>query len=456
MTVEEKNQMTTILNGYTSLKIDEIIISHFQANDTDISSKLVLGNYTAQNLISVIKKLIANFKTEINSEGWPSLPSHVAHHDYGTRHLPTDLQSLLNQLNARAFDANTLVFIDYLIYYQRVNNFWHTNDVKIKIEKINEIEELIKSKSVVFQNSLNEYNALKANAEKLSISLQQLIDQKNQELAIINENAGKSTASLAGINEVLAESKAKRDVLLEVSANVNAISEEAKTRTEEERKRFEEYKKVIDEIQRILTEKIDNVTKTQEDWTAKLGFISEKETYIKDKQKEINDLTGFAAGVSLFHTFKERKKELQTPVDFWRWAVVVMAASVVVIVGLLFYFNPSTTVNGTSWGIFGLNTLKSLPAIILLYFAIRQYNKERTFQEEYAFKSSVALTINAFADKITTDGKTGKDALIMNSVAKVYETPNIMKERSSIFSFRAKPLNETMKNLTEAVKELKK
>lgn len=124
MTVEEKNQMTTILNGYTSLKIDEIIISHFQANDTDISSKLVLGNYTAQNLISVIKKLIANFKTEVNSEGWPSLPSHVAHHDYGTRHLPADLQSLLNQLNARAFDANTLVFIDYLIYYQRVNNCW--------------------------------------------------------------------------------------------------------------------------------------------------------------------------------------------------------------------------------------------------------------------------------------------------------------------------------------------
>lgn len=456
MTVEEKNQVTNILNGYTSLKIDEMIITHFQIKDNDIDSKLVLGNYTAFNLINVIKKLISNFKTEVNSEGWPSLPSHVAHHDFGTRHLPADLQTLLNHLNSNTYDVNTLACIDYLIYYQRVNNFWHSNEVKVKIEKINEIETLIISKNIAFQNSLTEYGALKANAEKLSASLQQLIDQKNQELAVINENAAKSSATLTGINEVLAESKAKRDVLVEVSTNVNAISDEAKIRTEEERKKFEEYKKIIDDLQKVLNEKIDNVTKTQEDWTGKLDFISGQEKYIQDKQKEINDLTGFAAGVSLFHTFQERKKELQKPVDFWRWGVVVMAASVVVIVGLLFYFNPSTTVNGTSWGIFGLNTLKSLPAIILLYFAIRQYNKERTFQEEYAFKSSVALTINAFADKITTDGKTGKDALIMNSVSKVYETPNIMKERSSIFSFRAKPLNETMKNLTEAVKELKK
>lgn len=456
MTIEEKNLMNTILSGYDSINISSLIIEHFQAKDSDIQSRIVLGNYTVFSLINSIKKLIENFKVEINSEGWPSLPSHVTHQDFGTRHLPADLQSLLHALNSRSFDGNLLVFLDYLIYYQRVNNFWHSNTLNFKIERIEEIENLISSRNIALENTLKEYNNLKSDVEKLYISLQQLADQKNQEFAILTENVSKSNAMLNGINEVVSESRAKRDVLLEVAANVNAISDEAKARIEDERKKFEEFKKLNDDLQRIIFEKIENVSKTQEEWTGKLDFISEQETYVKEKQAEINNLTGFAAGVSLFHTFQERKKELQKPVEFWQKAVVAMAVSVIVIVGLLFYFNPSTTINGTSWGIFGLNTLKSLPAIILLYFAIRQYNKERTFQEEYAFKSSVALTINAFADKLSADGKTGKDVLIMNSVSKVYETPNIMREKGSIFSFKTKPLNDVVKNLTEAVKELKK
>ena len=171
MNVEEKTQTINILNGYNSLNIDEIITQYFQVQNTDIESKLILGNYTASHLINVIKKIIENFRVELNSEGWSSLPSHVSHHDFGTRHLPAELQSLFNQLNSRAFDGNTLVFVEYLIYYQRVNNFWHRNKSEIKIDKINEIENLIITKNQTFQNSLNEYNILKKNVENLSAAL---------------------------------------------------------------------------------------------------------------------------------------------------------------------------------------------------------------------------------------------------------------------------------------------
>jgi len=86
---------------------------------------------------------------------------------------------------------------------------------------------------------------------------------------------------------------------------------------------------------------------------------------------------------------------------------------------------------------------------------MRQYSRERTIQEEYAFKSAIALTINAFADKISETGTSGRDKLILESVTKVYDTPLIMKEKNRLFSFRTKPLNDTLKHMTELVKETK-
>ena len=172
MTIEEKNQIINILNGFTTLNIEELVVSHFQLKDEDVATKQVLGPHTGASLIKLIKKIIANLKLEINSDGWSSLPSHVNHHDFGTRHLSNDLQALLNQLNSRTFDGNLIVFMEYIIYYQRVNNFWHKSELNIKIENVNEIENLIISKNQAFQNSLNEYNTLKSNVERLSTSFQ--------------------------------------------------------------------------------------------------------------------------------------------------------------------------------------------------------------------------------------------------------------------------------------------
>ena len=95
-----------------------------------------------------------------------------------------------------------------------------------------------------------------------------------------------------------------------------------------------------------------------------------------------------------------------------------------------------------------VNSLKALPAVGLLLFAISQYVKERNFQEEYAFKSAVALTINSYADQLNEI--TNKDKMIMESVTQIYKSPIhqkiVQKDQSSISS-SAKELIETAKSI---------
>ncbi|OXE95150.1 hypothetical protein B0A79_24910, partial [Flavobacterium piscis] len=76
-----------------------------------------------------------------------------------------------------------------------------------------------------------------------------------------------------------------------------------------------------------------------------------------------------------------------------------------------------------------VNTLKSSPFFFLLYYTIAQYNKERNFQEEYAFKSASALTIKAYADIINDLEK--KDDLILKAVYGLYRSPIYSKLKST-------------------------
>ena len=91
--------------------------------------------------------------------------------------------------------------------------------------------------------------------------------------------------------------------------------------------------------------------------------------------------------------------------------------------------------------------------MIVLLFTIKQYVRERTFQEEYAFRSAIALTVQAYGDIAGTK----KEELIMKAIATIYSLPSMMKEKSNnFFGYRSKILNDTMKEVNETLKTIKK
>ena len=137
---------------------------------------------------------------------------------------------------------------------------------------------------------------------------------------------------------------------------------------------------------------------------------------------------------------------------FWRVAVPVMSIATVVWVFFLFKNQTAITDFSNWWQAFAINTLKTIPAIFLLLFSINQYRKERNFQEEYAFKSAVALTIDAYASRLTV--QSNKDRLIMDAVLGVYKTP--IEEKQYSEKKQSKATTEIMKIMLETTRDLVK
>ena len=174
--------------------------------------------------------------------------------------------------------------------------------------------------------------------------------------------------------------------------------------------------------------------------------MEEKTTYFEERNSYLDDLIGREVGASLFETFKQRKAELNTSITFWKWCVPITALATIIWIFVLF---GNGDLGALGWQVIFINSLKAIPAVGLLLFAISQYNKERNFQEEYAFKSAVALTVNSYADQINAESN--KDKMIMESVGEIYKTPLSRKNNQAN---EAKTLIGTARELTDVAKSL--
>ena len=58
MNQEEKNNTLTALKNFESVNIKEVFVTKYNASESDIASKIVLGSYTVQELINITEKVI--------------------------------------------------------------------------------------------------------------------------------------------------------------------------------------------------------------------------------------------------------------------------------------------------------------------------------------------------------------------------------------------------------------
>lgn len=212
-------------------------------------------------------------------------------------------------------------------------------------------------------------------------------------------------------------------------------------------KEIDTSRKSAEELERIMQGKVSQYNEHIKTLDDSMKIFNERSDYL-------NDLIGREVGASLFETFKQRKKEFH----IGRWFVAVILVSVLSIAWIYIVFSgtfkdilPESAFVG--WQLFALNTLKCVPAVYLIYFVTKQYSLERRFQEEYAFKSAVALTIKAYAD-LLSDGA-NKDQLILQSVVSIQKSPGILSGRP-----RGKNIEDAalsmMEKMPEAVTEMAK
>lgn len=426
MNQNQINQVKGLVDEFLSMDISQHVASQYGEN-ADLAS-VSIGEYSAKEYISQVRKMLAQFNEEIDSVYAKALPfQYHFQNEYGNGSLQQDLANLLNQVKAKNFPAS-VTHLNRLIHYQAINGFWEkakrkyfrASEVSVKEDKdridlvskhMTEVSNRLGSLISEIEEQQERMNIFANSKKKEMGEIESLLPTAREHINELNEIHNRSAALEEKISSTLSKSEEKkesvydlRNEIKELLSELNRLAQKSKENTESQQRSHEEMAK---------------------QFRSNLELVESKQEYFKERNEYLDDLIGREVGASLFETFKQRKKELISSIGFWKWSVPI--TSVVAVLWIFFLFG-NGDLSSLSWQAIFVNSLKALPAVGLLLFSITQYAKERNFQEEYAFKSAVALTVNSYADQLSDDSN--KDKLIMQSVSQIYRSPVYHKLKS--------------------------
>jgi hypothetical protein len=194
--------------------------------------------------------------------------------------------------------------------------------------------------------------------------------------------------------------------------------------------------------------------KTRDDYTALMNKVNESEgsvtklvesaELIKDRLQQLIDP---AVASELLSTFERRKKWLFISTILWFVFALISAVSL----------GWQTSVLLTSPGDLSLErtlsiSLRILPFIVLLFFCLRQFTKNRNLEEEYAFRESIATSMMSYVDKIEGDKKL-KEELIRDTVMKLYTSPLAKLAEVSKGSSESKQSETLIQSIADLLKQ---
>lgn len=248
----------------------------------------------------------------------------------------------------------------------------------------------------------------------------------------------------------------------QVETNENALNEAVVDSSSELR----EHRKLLAELRESTEIGLDSLFKlssnnlTEFKGEKELEFSTLKQTHeeeltnlmkrMKEVEKDINTKLSLATGYTLFNRFGEREKEI----DGKGWligAFVTLVAGAIGLFALLFGQTKFDIAFFTRLGF-------ALPITIAVGFALSQYSKERRLKEEYAFKSALSLSLEAYRDLVEkaldklAPGEPSKYAeFLVASITNIFESPTerVFGERRLRGATDSKIISATLKQVKE-------
>lgn len=417
-----KNQINKIkdkLDVFSKIDLGKMIAVKYKVG-VDLT-RILIGEYSVNEYVSAFGEVLKNFREEIDGVYAKAMPfEYHFQNEYGSGDLLQELDALLHEIATEDFPASTLT-LNKLIHYQAINGFWEKS--KRKYFRSSEISvQEAKDRVDLVSKHLDE------ESKRLSGLIGYIYDEKDELSRFIRSKG----SELSEIESLLEAARKHTDAISEMhtksatlDVRITSLLEQAEEKKHSTNELVDKSKVLLSEVAELLKES-KNENESQKkvydklggDFNEKLSFFESKKEYFEERNQYLDDLIEREVGASLFETFKQRKKELVTSIGFWKWTVPVTAIATI---AWIFFLFGNGDLSNLSWQVILVNSLKALPSIGLLLFAISQYVKERNFQEEYAFKSAVALTVSSYAEQLTEKGN--KDKMIMESVGQIYKSP---------------------------------
>lgn len=429
---KQATQAQTQIEAYKKINVPEFL-AKANPNQTELDN-LQIGRMTVSEFNSLTSKVFSQLEKELNSENLLILPFTFTTAEFGQYNLDQIIAVFNSQILNLQF-ANAENSLLWLAQYQLQNGFFDKSKVKYHSDELLDSKKTQDDLNLLKENYKqlkNQYDLLLKDVNLQKTQLKDFYTQKQNEfqqltalLQTANNNNNQIQSLLTDSTQSSTKINSSHEQTEKIKASIENTSKEITTTYSLFKSDFE---KLVDELDKTRK----NYMELYNDFCDKLKFVEEKHKYFADRNTYLDNLIGREVGASLFETFKQRKAELENPIKWWRIAVVGMAILTFVIILAIFtnffgFFGSIDT--ALHWENVIVNILKASPFFFLLYYAIAQYNKERNFQEEYAFKSAAALTIKAYSDILKDDKN--KDELVLKAVFGVYRSPITQKARNT-------------------------
>lgn len=454
MNIDQRNQIKEYCSQFNTGKLLEAIYVHYP--DNNLWATTMIDIYSIENIVQLLPRIFDRTSEGVNGEDYVVYPWDHHHPILGNNNLGNHFSHLIACINEKKNPSEFHQSITWLIKYLLDFNLWNKQNLKINTSELEEskikldaLTEKVKRELLSLEGLRNDLKTEKETLVSTKTTIEQLIEAKKEELRVITETLTTVTNQKTEVDNTL-KSVEKTDAEIRViQKNHNDQFENLKTQKENQEK---EFKIQAEKLQ----EEITALKLVLENGDSKVKYFQSLEQFIKEKQAEIIELGGLAAGGALGGTFGLREKKLSDGMLFWKIAVPSM--TVISMAWVVIVFTCLASKTGIVWVDLILNLAKTLPAFILMGFVFKQYNKERNLQEEYAFKASVAHTIKAYSDLLKGEDKSenvSRQEMLKDAVKQVQTAPKLYSsEGGKVFSFSTKYLADTVKNLNDTLKNL--
>ena len=332
------------------------------------------------------------------------------------RNLIIDKLNNINQFinNMKNGSDHSFQFVQQVQSLQKILK-WHSLDMKINWYPN-------------YEKKVKDVTYLKNRYSSLVKDVEQAEELKKQSEEILNE----STKNKNQISDIFEESEKQRNSISTIKDDINKRYEEIKILNSNVVENETLIRNKKDEILKFK----ENIEKFKKDMSSWISKIDSNLTNFKDRtdkivtenedlQKQIIDILGKAIWTKLYKSFEEKSKKLNVQKILW---IVWIIVSVIWLTWLWFFILEELeplleTGEINNIVILSLRIALLFPWFYLLYLTTSQFSNTVKLQEEYDFKSSVAVALHHFKDLVEDSEKEIDKNFLTESIGKIFESP---------------------------------
>lgn len=425
--------------------------------DTATIDNIVVADYSIAELFAMAKRAVSQLKEYLENGNWKIIPSdNISMPLYGNISLRNVVLNISNFLIS-AYYEQAATNIKSLVYFEMQCGFWDQPkriELGIRESSLQSLEQRAELTMSHIDARENKVKLLIDELEVRKTEIESLINTKRQELETLKNNQAESNTILANIKNVQTNVSSSQDAIETLNGKADNIVTAIKSAQEHIQGQIKTNEDLISQSRKSL----DDFNADASDKITQISFDFDA---VSKHTEEVRKMMHFIKDGALAHSFNDRKKTLKINVIVWQVLSVVSALLMGGWIFIVFkYLNiniaEGSVIENSAAIVFAnlfINVAKTSPMVVLLWFVLAQYKKERNLLEEYAFKESVAATLTAYLDQLDGEADENKCALLMNTVEKLYTKPTISRDEIISISLKSKDIVDTVKHVKECVKE---